>query len=482
MKVAYIASEITPYASTGGLAEVAGALPAALERAGVSVTRIMPMYRGVLEGPQPVQDTGLRLSVPVGFRHYHADIWQGDEPGPRTYFIRRDEFFDRSQLYNLPDRDYDDNFERFVFFQKAAVALIDKLALKPDIVHGNDWQCGLIPFFLEHGLQGTTRGRREKVLFTIHNLAYQGVFPGSDYALTNLPFNAFSVNTMEFYGQVSCLKAGIMGADLVSTVSPTYAREIQTPAGGFGMDGVLTAVRDRLVGILNGIDTAVWNPGQDPRIPANFDARNPGGKRVCRQKLAARMQLQVKPGTAVIGMVTRMVDLKGMDILAEAMPELMKRDVAFVMLGSGQATYHERCAEWARQWPGRFAVRLGYDAQLSHEIQAGSDMILIPSKYEPCGLTQFYGQRYGTIPVVHAVGGLEDSVVDLSDTGDRGTGVKFKDYTAAALVAAVDRALVYFAQPSIWSAIMRRGMEADFAWDGPARAYAAAYSRIAPNA
>lgn len=482
MKIAYVASEITPFASTGGLAEVAGALPATLASAGHTVLRIMPMYRGVIEGPYAVKPLGVRLTIPVGFRTYAAEIWYGDEPGPRTYFIRRDEFFDRSQLYNLPDRDYDDNFERFVFFQKAVVALIDHLKLAPDIVHGNDWQTGLLPFFLEHGIQGTARGRKERVVFTIHNLAYQGVFPGSDYTLTNLPFNAFSVDTLEFYGQVSCLKAGITGADAVTTVSPTYAREIRTPEFGFGLDGVLTSIGDRLVGILNGIDTASWDPARDTRIPANYDAQHLAGKRVCRQKLADHMRVRPAAQTALVGLVTRMVDMKGMDILAAAMPDLMRRDVAVVLLGSGEKKYHAMCEAWAAKWPGRFSAKVGYDAQLAHEIQAGADVLLIPSKFEPCGLTQFYGQRYGTIPIVHAVGGLEDSVDDADAAGTTGTGLKFREYSSGALLQAVDRALVLFGDSAKWKALMLRAMSKDLSWDGPARDYAELYQRLAPNA
>jgi starch synthase len=482
MKIAYVASEITPFASTGGLAEVAGALPAALAAQGHTVWRFMPMYRAIMESPHAIRPLDIKLTIPVGFRNWRADVWTCEDPGPRTYFIRRDEFFDRSQLYSLPDRDYDDNFERFVFFQKAVVALLDALQLKPDIVHGNDWQTGLLPFFLQHGIQGRERGRRERCVFTIHNLAYQGVYPGSDFTMTNLPFNAFSVDTVEFYGQVNCLKAGITGSDVVTTVSPTYAREIQTKEDGFGLDGVLRSAGSRLHGILNGIDMSVWDPAQDGRIGANFDPDHMAGKKTCRQKLANRMKLRLKPDTALLGMVTRMVDMKGMDIVAEAMPELMKRNVAVAILGSGQDKYQKLCAEWAEAWPGRFSVRIGYDAQLAHEIQAGSDLCLIPSRHEPCGLTQFYSLRYGTVPVVHAVGGLEDSVQDLSADGATGTGIKFRDYRAESLIAAVDRGLAHFGNPALWSSIQRRGMTQDFSWAKPASEYLALYRQIAPQA
>lgn len=480
MKIAYVASEITPFASTGGLAEVAGALPQALSARGHTVWRFMPMYRTIIESPHAIRPLDIKLTIPVGFHNYRAEVWTCEDPAPRTYFIRRDEFFDRSQLYSLPDRDYDDNFERFVFFQKAVVALIDALQLKPDIVHGNDWQCGLLPYFLQHGIQGRERGRRERCVFTIHNLAYQGVYPGSDFTLTNLPFNAFSVDTMEFYGQVSCMKGGITGSDLVTTVSPTYAQEIQTKEDGFGLDGVLRSVNRRLAGILNGIDMGVWDPAQDARIAANFDPLHMAGKQTCRQKLVQRMRLRPKPDTALIGMVSRMVDMKGMDIIADAMPDLMTRNVVVALLGSGQEKYQKLCAEWAERWPGRFSVRLGYDAQLAHEIQAGSDMSLIPSRHEPCGLTQFYSLRYGTIPVVHAVGGLQDSVEDIGDGGSTGTGFKFSEYSAASLLTAIDRGLDLFRKPDVWARIQQRGMSQDFGWAKPAAEYVDRYQQLLP--
>lgn len=481
MKLAYIASEITPYASTGGLAEVAGALPQVLAAAGHQVIRFMPCYRTVLEGPRALDATDIRITVPVGMRNYTADVMRIEEGGVPTFFIRRDEFFDRSQLYNLPERDYEDNFERFVFFQKAVVALIDRLELRPDIVHCNDWQTGLVPYFLEHGVHGRRRGRKEKTVFTLHNVAYQGLFPDSDYALTNLPFSAFSVDTFEYYGQVGCLKAGITGSDAVTTVSPTYAREIVTSDGGFGLDGLLRSIQDRLIGILNGIDTKVWDPATDPHIAANYEPQNLTGKSICRSRMASHMQVQLGKETLTLAMVSRLVDLKGLDILAESMPELMKRDVSFVLLGSGQQKYENLALEWAAKWPGRVGVRIGYNAALAHEIQAGADIMLLPSKSEPCGLTQFCSQRYGTLPVVHAVGGLADSVVDPSE-GRSPTGIKFGAYEAGAFLAGVDRAIALFRDPLAKTELLKRMMTTDVSWRHAAEQYEQLYQRlIRPN-
>ncbi len=477
MKLAYISSEITPYASTGGLAEVAGSLPRVLRAAGHEVVCFMPCYRRVMEGPHRLESLDIRISVPVGMRSYTADVARIQEGGVTTYFIRRDEFFDRSQLYNLPDRDYEDNFERFVFFQKAVVALLDRLEIEVDIVHCNDWQTGLMPYFLEHGVHGRRRGRREKVVFTLHNIAYQGLFPDSDYALTNLPFSAFSVDTFEYYGKIGCLKAGITGSDAVTTVSPTYAREILTPEGGFGLDGVLLGIQKPLSGILNGIDTDAWNPATDANIAATYDSRNLDGKRLCRERLVARMNLRVNSDTLILAMVSRLIEEKGIGLLAEIMPEVMKRNMAFVLLGSGQKAYESLVLQWVDKWPGRVGVRLEYNAPLAHEIQAGADMMLLPSKTEPCGLTQFCSQRYGTLPVVHAVGGLRDSVLDPSESA-RPTGIKFAQYTSSAFLAGIDRGAQLLRTKEHRAAIISEMMNLDVSWQKPARQYEQLYGTL----
>ena len=482
MNVAYIASEITPYASTGGLADVAGALPNALAAKGVTSWRVMPMYRKVMEGPAKLMDLNIHLKIPVGFRTYRADIWRTEETNPATYFIRRDEFFDRSQIYNLSDRDYDDNFERYVFFQKAVVAMIDALDLKPDIVHGNDWQTGLIPLFLEHGIQGAWRGRKEKTVFTIHNLAYQGIYSGNDYSITNLPFSCFSVDTMEYYGNINSLKCGVMCSDAVTTVSQTYAREIQEERNGFGLHGVLQAARGKLTGIVNGIDTEIWNPGKDRYALRHFSAKDLSGKKACRQDLASEFKLKLKPDTVLIGMVSRLADGKGMDLLAKVMPDLMKRNVAFLVLGSGQELYHELCRQWADQWPGRFACVLGFDPPLGHRIIAGSDLFMMPSKFEPCGLSQLYSLRYGTIPIVHAVGGLQDTIEGIDVDKATGYGWKFSEYTPEALLGAMDAALTTFKKPAQWEAAMLRAMEQDFSWSRSADRYLEIYRKLKPAA
>lgn len=477
MRVLFVASEIAPFAATGGLAEVARALPPALAAHGVDVIRVMPMYRHVMESGRPLQDTGIRLRIPVGLSTWTAEVWVCDDPAPSTYFIRRDEYFDRSQLYGLPDRDYDDNAERFVFFQKAVVALSDALQLAPDIVHGHDWQCGLLPLFFRYGIQGMGRGAVPKTVFTIHNLAYQGIFPGSAFSITHLPFACFSVSTMEFYGDVNSMKAGITTADLVTTVSPTYAQEIQTPELGCGLDGVLREHASKLLGIVHGVDYAEWDPAHDAHLPARYDATRLRSKAICRQALAREMGLKLEKGQPLLGMVSRLAEQKGLDILCDAVPELMGWGARMVVLGTGQRVYHERCEEFAKRYPEQFAFRCGYDVPLSHRIEAGADIFLMPSRFEPCGLNQLYSLRYGTIPVVHATGGLKDTIRDV-DEHPEGNGFVFADYSMQGLLSAVRRALKAYQDRPRWVALMKRAMAEDHSWEAAAAAYIAAYERL----
>ena len=479
MKIAFVASEIAPFASTGGLAEVGGSLPRALEGLGAEVLRIMPLYRRVLDSLLPVRDTGIRLKVPVGFRTLTADVWHCEKPGPTTYFIRRDEFFDRSHLYNLPDRDYDDNFERFIFFQKAAVALLDHLGARVDIVHANDWQTGLVPLYLEHGVHGRARGRQEKTVFTIHNLAFQGIFPGSEYASTNLPFSCFSIESLEYYGKVNCLKAGVTSADAVTTVSRTYAEEIQQEGGGYGLHGLLHAVRGKLTGIVNGIDHEEWDPTHDPHLAQPFSADDLSGKRACRTDVAQKMGLRLgRDQTTLIGMVSRLSEEKGFGLLAEVVPWLMEtQSVSLMILGQGGSAQAELCRAWAEKWPGRVAFREAFDRVLGHQIIAGSDLFLMPSRQEPCGLSQLFSLRYGTIPVVHATGGLRDTVEPVAGP-DRGYGFRFEKFDAEHLQATLAEALAARSRTDRWTALVRRAMAQDFSWTRSARAYLELYESL----
>jgi starch synthase len=477
--VAFVSSEITPYASTGGLADVCGSLPRALAETGLSVSQFMPMYRRVIEGAYSLEDTGIRLSIPVGFHHYCADIWKTKSSIPTIYFIRRDEFFDRSELYNLPDRDYDDNFERFVFFQKAVTALIDHLGRPFDIVHAHDWQTGLLPLYLKHGLQGEGRGGHEKIVFTIHNLAFQGIFNGDDYSYSNLPFSCFSVDTLEYYGNINSLKAGITSSDMVTTVSQTYAREIQTEQWGCGLQGVLANVAPKMRGIVNGIDTSVWNPSGDKHIAAKYDDSNLAGKAVCKADLIRRMKLTIKPTDPLLGMVTRLTVQKGVELIDEVIPAIMeKSNAGFVLLGSGSEAYTDMVMKWTKRWPGRVVVKTGFDVKLAHRIEAGADMYLMPSKFEPCGLNQLYSLRYGTIPIVHAVGGLDDTVVSVTKDSAQGYGFKFDGFTGQEFLQSIQQALAAYQKSETWKQIQKRAMIQDFSWIKSARQYAGLYEQL----
>ena len=478
MKIAYVASEVSPFASTGGLAEVAGSLPEALVEQGHEVLRFMPMYRTVLDHAE-LRPTGIELKVPLGFHTYRAEIWESVGHPVKTYFIRRDEYFDRSFLYTVHGRDYEDNFERFVFFQKAVTLLIDHLRLAVDVVHGNDWQCGLLPYFLMHGVQGQPRPKPEPFVLTLHNIAYQGIFPGSEYAQTHLPFHCFSVEHLEYYGQINCLKGGITAAKAITTVSPTHAREIRTREWAYGLEGVLGDCAGRLTGILNGIDARVWDPAHDENLARTYQASDRAGKGTCRDAFLSAQKLKVTPSTTLISMITRLVDQKGMDLLAECMSDVIKRDVAFCIHGEGEDKYHALGEVWQKQWPDRFRFLAGYRPGLARQILAASDFMLMPSRLEPCGLSQFYGMRYGALPVAHAVGGLADAIHDVKEDGSEGTGILFRRPDREALMSAIDRALDLRSRPIAYAAVQRRAMEQDLSWHQPARAYADLYAKVA---
>jgi len=483
LKIAFVSSEITPFASTGGLADVCASLPAALCGLHAEVTQFMPMYRRVMEGNHPIEDTGIRLSIPVGFHRYHADIWRlSTSHPPFIYFIRRDEFFDRTELYNLPDRDYDDNFERFIYFQKAVVALIDHLGKPFDIVHGHDWQTGLVPLYLQHGLSGEGRIRKEKTVFTIHNLAFQGIFGGDNFSYTNLPFSSFNVDSLEYYGNVNSLKGGITSADIVTTVSETYAREIQTKEWGCGLDGVLRSSRNRLRGIANGIDTSIWDPARDPHIIQHYSSTDLQAKRDCKLDLLKRMKLSAaKPDAMLIGMVTRLTEQKGLDLMETVIDSVMQdHDVSLALLGAGADDVVARVKMWESRYPGRISVKTGFDVKLAHRIIAGCDLFLMPSKFEPCGLNQLYCLRYGTLPLVHRVGGLADTILGLESAPEDGYGFVFDHFTGESFMRSMNRAREAYKNQGKWMAAQRRAMSQDHGWGRSAQEYMKLYAELVP--
>jgi len=472
MRVLFCASEIVPLAKTGGLADVAGALPAALAARGVDVRLAMPRYRGVL-----LPHNGWSLvEVRAGAEAIRGAAMDGRMPGnglPIT-LIDQPELFDRPGLYGENGRDYEDNLTRFTFFSRAVLQWLEAQSWQPDVIHCHDWQTALIPVILAAERRGPA------TVLTIHNLAYQGLFPSAQFARTGLPPSMFAVRGLEFWGQVNLLKGGLYFADVLSTVSETYAQEIQTDEFGAGLDGVLRDRAEDLFGILNGVDYSTWDPSVDTLIPARYSAADLAGKAVCKQHLQRTFNLRTDPRTPLLGMVTRLADQKGLDLVAAVIAEVLATGAQFVVLGTGDPKYHTLFEEMARRFSAQFGVRLGFDNTLAHQIEAGADLFLMPSRYEPSGLNQLYSLRYGTVPVVRRTGGLADSVVDVTpETLEQGqaNGFVFGRYAPDALWDAVHRALEAYRAPAIWLRLQQHGMRADFSWDRSAARYRDLYAR-----
>jgi starch synthase len=479
MRVVMLAPEVHPYAKTGGLADVLAALPAALTRIGVEVRVCLPAYRTALRAPGPLPVV-LRLHAPVSSRMEPAEILAVPDAPVPTFLVRADRFFDRDGLYGVGGRDYDDNAERFAFFCRAALEWLRHASPAPDILHMHDWQTALVPAFLRATADLYPELAAVRTVQTVHNLAFQGRFPSEEWHLLNLDPRHFVPDGLEFFGDINYLKAGLLFADAITTVSPRYAEEIQTPSFGSGLDGVLRMRADRLRGILNGVDDAVWNPASDPFVPAHYDQGDLRGKARCKAALQAELGLAVSPEPALLAVVSRLAEQKGLELLGAVLPGLLKtRAVQFVALGSGDARYEELLVGLAGQFPGRVGVRIGFDEPLAHRIEAGADVFLMPSRFEPCGLNQLYSLRYGTVPVVHATGGLDDTVVEFDAREGLGTGFKFTPYTEEAFLAALRRALDTRRDAAAWQRLVTNGMSQDFSWQRAAREYARLYTSLA---
>lgn len=480
-----IASEAHPFASTGGLAEVVGGLPRALARLGHTVTVIIPCYRQVLARRAPeilapvapddevVIDLGGRPQR-VAFRR------RGLDERLAAVFVDAPELFDREELYGGAHGDYPDNGFRFAVFSRAALEYLRRRRERPAAIHLHDWQTGLVPAYQKMLFSSDPVVGGVPAVFTIHNLAFQGIYPSSTLPQIGLPWDVLHVQAMEFWGEISYLKAGINFSERITTVSPRYAREILTPEHGCGLDGVLARRADELTGILNGIDTARWNPASDPFLPARYSADDLTGKAVAKRALLEEMRLPGSNGgldRPAIGIVSRLTDQKGLDLFAAAASELMALDVTWIVLGSGERRYEELWAALGARFPDRVSATIGYDERLEHLIEAGADFLVMPSRFEPCGLNQLHAQRYGTLPIVRATGGLDDTVLD-ADANGAGTGFKFDDYTPDALVAAIRRALSAFRRPETWRSLQRNAMLRDSSWDAAAREYVKVYSAL----
>ncbi|RXK56668.1 glycogen synthase [Oleiharenicola lentus] len=500
MRIAHAASEVFPYLKTGGLADMVAALGGTLVDRGHEVAVFMPGYRSVFDGPHAKgAELTHRLKIEMGDAFLAGDVYTlKPRAGLTLHLICREEYFDRRLPYWTGERDYDDNDARFIFFQKAVAELLRLTDFKADIVHCHDWQAGLLPLFLRYAEQRYGVTLALKTVFTIHNIAYQGIFPRKSFPLTNLPDELMGIDGLEYYDQMCMMKGGIVFADLVTTVSPRYAQEIQTPEFGNGMDGIIgTRVAD-LHGLINGIDTAVWNPATDASLPARFSVENMAGKALCREKLLQEFGWAPKPpsrrrtgntnppmpvaGAAnggftgpVFGMVCRFTPSKGLDLLLGAEDFFAKENCRLVMLGGGEKKYEEALRALAARHPDKIGVCVKHDEAMSHLVEAGSDFFLMPSLFEPCGLNQMYSQAYGTVPLVSRVGGLVDTVVDIDVEPAAGTGIMFPP-TQEAFNSGLRRALVLYADKAKYAEVQRRAMRRDFSWKTAVAAYEELYA------
>ncbi len=476
MKIVFVASESVPYSKTGGLADVVGALPKALAALGLEVEVFLPRYR--ITRPGVVIPGAESLTVPLsgGFK-FAAIQAAGETNGVRTYLMDCPELFDRDDLYMTNGKDYPDNAERFAAFSMAALEFVKRSSKPPAVLHCHDWQSALVPVYLRSLYARDPFYRESSVLFTIHNIGYQGLFPPETMPLISVSKSLFKIEGMEYYGKVNFLKGGIVFSDFVSTVSEKYAQEIQSDEFGHGLEGVLRSRADHLVGILNGVDYEDWNPATDKLIPANYTPEDMQGKEVCKKALLERMGAHNPVlDRPVLGIVSRFVKQKGFDLIAQVADELMQEELYVAALGTGEPEYEELFRTLADRYPEKFLVKVAYDNALAHLIEAGADMFLMPSRYEPCGLNQIYSMKYGTIPVVRATGGLDDTVQPFD--GDKGTGFRFRQYSAVALLACLQRAIATFRDRGTWSKLQQNCMREDYSWAQSARKYANLYEAL----
>jgi starch synthase len=491
LRVVLASSEAVPFSKTGGLADVVGALAKSLDHLGHDVTLIVPDYflmRQSAKGLPEITETGLRFSISMNGRLVFGQVNWTILPGTnvRVLLVRQPEYFDRRQLYQEHGHGYVDNCERYCFFSRAVLEICRQMVLRPDVIHCNDWQTGLIPALLHSQYPDRPGFEKTSTVMTLHNMAYQGRFWHFDMPLTGMDWKYFNHHQMEAWGDLNLLKTGIAFSDQITTVSPTYAKEICHSDGGYGLEGLLNYRKRDLVGILNGIDDDVWNPEIDPHLPAKFSAATVNtGKPQCKTYLQKRMNLPESPDAMLFGMVSRMADQKGFDLVMGSADRLLSQDIQMVFLGTGDPHYEGQIRDLAARYPNKVAVQIGFDDSLAHQIEAGSDAFLMPSQFEPCGLNQMYSLKYGAVPVVRKVGGLADSVVNFeSDAATPeaiarslqvGTGFVFADYTRDAFASTAERAIQTYAQKPVWQKLMQNGMAGDWSWTRSAQLYVDTY-------
>ncbi len=482
LNIAFITPEAVPYAKTGGLADVSGILPRTLAMMGHNVKLIMPKYRRIKEGRL---DPELSIVCPVGKGEFRGEIYRIKENKLpfEVLLIGNNRFFDRDSLYLDPETglDYTDNDERFIFFSRAALEVQKRLGWKPDIIHCNDWQSALIPAYLKTIFKDDPVLGGAKAIFTIHNLAFQGQFPAEVYEKIGLAESFFNpTGPFEYWGKVNFLKSALYFADHITTVSPTYAKEIQSTSDyGMGLEGVLRDRAAKVTGILNGADYTTWSPRIDKLIPHHYFPANLSGKKSNKLALLHRAGMPVRVDSPLFGMISRLDNQKGFDLIVEIMDKMMAIDLQFILLGTGDKEYHGFFEKMREKYPDKFKPYLEFDNALAHLIEAGADIFLMPSRYEPCGLNQMYSLRYGTVPLVRRTGGLADTVEDFDEATHKGTGFVFEEYTPKALLSAIMRAAEVFRKKRVWYKIAKAGMEQDFSWTKSAARYSELYQAVA---
>jgi starch synthase len=480
MHIVFAAPECVPFAKTGGLADVVGALPQQLVRMGHQVTVYLPYYRQIAV-KSPEKTYAVRsLTIPFLYYNRFVGILDGGErDGVRYYFVECPELFDREFIYGPPSGDYLDNWERFGLFARAVLEA-SKLLGAPDVFHVHDWQTGMLPVYLRTTYATDPMLYRAGVVMTVHNAGYQTYFPPQTTEKLLLPWDTFTMDRLEHYDTFNFLKGGIVFSDAITTVSKRYAEEIQTPEFGFSLEGVFQRRAADLHGILNGVDYADWDPSHDGYIAAHYTPKKLESKQICRKDLLHAFGAPaIAENVPVLSIVSRFATQKGFDILADAADRLLAKDVVLVVLGTGEPYYENLFREMQDRHPGKVFVKVAYDNALAHKVEAGGDLFLMPSRYEPCGLNQIYSLRYGNVPVVHATGGLDDTVQPWNGAEKTGTGFKFHDYTADALLASLDEALGVFPDKAAWQTLMRNGMAQDYSWTNPAREYETLYNEVA---
>ena len=475
MKILFVTPEATPFAKNGGLADVAGSLPRALKQLGHDVRVVMPCHRSAERCGVSLRKGRKSVEVTLDGTNYRGSLKQASHEGVPFWFIDCPEFFDREQLYGTVDGDYADNGLRFGFFSRAVLEMIKRLDFRPDVIHIHDWQTCFIPALLRTELRSNPFYSSIATVLTIHNLGYQGIFPLDSIRQLGLDASLGTASGMEYYGNHSALKGGINYADVISTVSPTYCEEIQGTVQGHGFDGLLRERKEDLHGIINGLDGHIWDPALDTALPTAFTAENLNGKRACKRLLQKELGLELRHDVPIIALISRLDTQKGIDLVEKIWDELLSRDVQFVLLGSGN---QEAMTFWQKQvgkQPGKISINLGFDEKFSRRIYAASDLIMVPSLYEPCGLTQMIALTYGALPVVRNTGGLADTVIDVTEQPRKGYGFVFDNSDPAELLAAIDRALEIYPQRSRWLTLVKRGMSLDFSWSRSAEQYQKIY-------